>query len=29
MTQQDALDILFENTPTDYIMAIDESPKFF
>ena len=26
MTRQDALDILFEETPTDYIMDSDETP---
>lgn len=29
MTRQDALDILFDNTPTDYIMEYDETPDFF
>ena len=29
MTRQDALDILFEETPTDYIMASDETATFF
>lgn len=29
MTRQDALDILFEETPTDYIMDSDETPDFF
>ena len=29
MTRQDALDILFDQTPTDYIMDSDEAPDFF
>lgn len=29
MTRQDALEILFDNTPTDYIMEYDETPDFF
>ncbi len=29
MTQQDALNILFEETPTDYIIENDETPDFF
>lgn len=29
MTRQDALDILFEETPTDYIMDSQETPDFF
>ena len=29
MTYTDALEILFENTPTDYIMEYDETPDFF
>ena len=29
MTQKDALDILFEETPTDYIMDSNETPDFF
>ena len=29
MTRQDALDILFEKTPTDYIMDSNETPDFF
>lgn len=29
MIKQDALDILFEETPTDYIMDSDETPEFF
>ena len=29
MTKQDELNILFENTPTDYIMESDETLNFF
>ena len=29
MTRQDALDILFEETPTDYILGSDETLDFF
>ena len=29
MTKQDALDILFENTPTDYVMESCETSDFF
>ena len=29
MTKQDALDILFENTPTDYVLESNETPDFF
>lgn len=29
MNLQDALDILFEETPTDYIIGTDETPDFF
>jgi hypothetical protein len=29
MSQQDALDILFENTPTDYIMGSYETSDFY
>ena len=29
MTYQDALDILFEETPTDYILEVNETPDFF
>lgn len=29
MTLQDALDILFEETSTDYIIENDETPDFF
>ena len=29
MTQQTALDILFEKTPADYIIKSDETPDFF
>jgi hypothetical protein len=29
MTNKDALDILFEETPTDYIMDSQETPDFF
>lgn len=29
MTYTDAVDILLEETPTDYIMEYDEAPDFF
>ena len=29
MTRQDALDILFESTPIDYILEINETSDFF
>lgn len=29
MNRQDALDILFEETPTDYILESYETPEFF
>jgi hypothetical protein len=29
MTERDALDILFEETPTDYIMEGYETPDYF
>jgi hypothetical protein len=29
MTYTDAVDILLEETPTDYIMEHDETPDFF
>ena len=29
MTKQDALNILFENTPTDYVLENYETPDFF
>lgn len=29
MTEKDALNILFEETPTDYIMESYETPDFF
>lgn len=29
MTRQEALDILFENSPADYVMETDETPYFF
>ena len=29
MSLQDALNILFEETPTDYIIENDETPDFF
>lgn len=29
MTRKEALDILFESTPTDYVMESNETPDFF
>jgi hypothetical protein len=29
MTYKDALEILFEETPTDYILESDEMPEFY
>lgn len=29
MTRKEALDILFENTSTDYVMESNETPDFF
>ena len=29
MIYNDALEILFDNTPTDYVMEYDEAPDFF
>ena len=29
MTYREAVDILLEETPTDYIMEYDETPDFF
>jgi hypothetical protein len=29
MTKQDALDILFEETPTDYILESFDTPDFY
>lgn len=29
ITYNDAIEILYDNTPTDYVMESDETPDFF